>query len=83
VLVPDQKSLLLCSNLNSESLPTDLSGAPVNLQLLCGVNNEIHIIEGAQHMLDFGLCVGSICFGGQPASETRIGVTVALIGGFD
>jgi len=82
-LVPYQQSLIFCAALNGTAPMLDLTGQPALVSLSCGGRHQLQIVQGAEHMLDFGLCVGELCPGGTVGSETRIGVQTALMGGLD
>jgi len=82
-LVPYQQSLILCAALNGTTPLLDLAGQPALVSLSCGERHQLHVVQGAEHMLDFGLCVGELCPAGEVDSQTRDGVVTALTAGWD
>ncbi|NOZ54325.1 MAG: alpha/beta hydrolase [Gammaproteobacteria bacterium] len=82
-LVPYQQSLVLCASLNNTAPLGDLTGWPILVSLSCGGRHQLQIIQGAEHMLDFGLCVGALCPAGALGSQTRAGVATALTDSFN
>lgn len=83
VLVPFQQSELFCSQVSGVEIPTNLSSLPTRIHQSCGPQLNLDIVQGAEHMLDFGMCVGRLCPAGQPGSATRQAVADALTEGFD
>ena len=80
-LVPWQQTAGLCDALAAAPIGAAPNGA-ADTPVVCG-RSQIHLIEGAQHALDLGLCAGSLCPAGQPGSPTRQAVHDTLVAGLD
>lgn len=80
-LVPWQQSAGLCQALAGAPLKVEPVG--IDTVIPCGGNRVMHLIEGAQHALDFGLCVGALCPAGAPGSPTRLAVNDTLVAGLN
>ena len=80
-LVPYPQAIELCNALDGGTRPTTLVGD--HEILTCGSVNETHIISGAQHALDLGLCIGTICPAGMVGTPTRVAVQSAVAHGYD
>ncbi len=82
-LVPLRQATKLCEQLgNNVAIPTDLTGLPSLIETQCSQKVSLNIIQGAQHMLDFGLCLGDVCPAGPEGSESRESSEKSLSDGF-
>ena len=81
-LVPLQQAMHLCEQLSNVATPSDLTGFPNLIEIQCGNSVLLNIIQGAQHMLDFGLCLGEVCPAGPEQSESRASIKTSLNNGF-
>ena len=81
-LVPLQQAVHLCEQLSNVAMPSDLTGLPNLIETQCGLGVALDIIQGAQHMLDFGLCLGEVCPAGPEQSASRESVETSLHNGF-
>ena len=75
-LVPYQQSLEICGAIDDRVLPDDLVEPLTTYN--CGRASQVQIIEGAEHALELGVCLDSLCPSGAPDSETRNAVTAAM-----
>jgi acetyl esterase/lipase len=75
-LVPYQQALSLCGAIDSRTIPTDVVD-PLTTYA-CGTASQIQIIQDAEHSLDLGVCLGSICPAGKFDSPTRAAVAKAI-----
>ncbi|NOX43242.1 MAG: alpha/beta hydrolase [Gammaproteobacteria bacterium] len=81
-LVPPQQAMHLCEQLSNVAIPSDLTDYPNLIELQCGTGVSLDIIQGAEHMLDFGICLGGVCPAGAEGSESRESVKKSLSNGF-
>lgn len=75
-LVPYQQALGLCSAIDNSLLPSSTLGSLTVYE--CGKFSEVQIIEDAEHALELGVCLGSICPAGEPGSATYDAVSTAI-----
>jgi len=75
-LVPYAQALNLCGAIDDRELATDVM-EPLTTYT-CGVASEIQLVKDAEHALELGVCLGSLCPAGEPDSATRIAVTTAI-----
>lgn len=75
-LLPYQQALALCGAIDGRVLATDIVDSLTKYS--CGTASEIQIVKGADHALELGLCLGSICPAGDPGGSTRDSVAEAI-----
>ena len=79
-LVPVEQTTALCA-----ALADGLAPAPIDtdhMTFSCGNRSQAHVVRGAQHALDLGLCLGALCPAGQPGSASRLAVADTLLTGY-
>ncbi len=81
-LVPLQQATNLCEQLGNVVVPSDLTDSPGLIEIQCSEKVSLNIIQGAQHMLDFGFCLGDVCPAGPEGSESRKSSKKSLSDGF-
>ena len=75
-LVPYEQALDLCGAIDDSVFPTDVT-QPLT-SYACGENSEIQLIDGAEHALELGVCLDSVCPAGEPDSDVRDAVVDAI-----
>lgn len=75
-LVPYAQTINLCNARDGGARPLDVPDPGIMYR--CGAYDEVHVISGAQHTLDLGICIGTLCPAGAPASSTRNEVFTTL-----
>jgi acetyl esterase/lipase len=75
-LVPYQQAINLCGAIDKRVFSTDVVG-PLTAYA-CGAESQVQIIQDADHALELGLCLGSICPAGEFGSVTRGAVATAI-----
>jgi len=75
-LVPYAQSIKLCNAIDGQSRPLELTSA--HTMFTCGSSSEIHLVTGAEHAMDFGLCFGTLCPAGAIDSNTRNATLAAV-----
>jgi acetyl esterase/lipase len=75
-LVPHSQSVNLCAAIDGVQLPLDAVDDETIYQ--CGVDSEVRVIKGAEHALDFGLCVDTLCPAGLEGSGTHSAAESAI-----
>lgn len=79
-LVPYQQSLEICGAIDGTTLPEDIVDSLTRYD--CGTASNTQIIEGAEHALDLGICLDSLCPSGIPGGATRNAVDEAVLAGY-
>ncbi|MDX1517532.1 MAG: alpha/beta hydrolase, partial [Woeseiaceae bacterium] len=80
-LIPYEQPLHVCGAIDDIELPGEVF-SPLTTYA-CGLSSEVQIIDGADHALELGVCLASICPAGEPGSATRSGVETAVPVAFD
>ncbi|MCH8073496.1 MAG: alpha/beta hydrolase [Proteobacteria bacterium] len=75
-LVPYQQALNLCGAIDNSVLPTDVIDPLTTYG--CGTASQIQIVRDAEHALELGVCLDSVCPAGDTGSLTRDAVTSAI-----
>jgi len=75
-LVPYQQALKLCGAIDDSVLPVGVFDPLTTYR--CGQASEVQIVRDAEHALELGVCLGSICPAGGPGSPTFDAVTTAI-----
>lgn len=75
-LVPYQQALDVCGAIDRIVLPEEVS-SPLTTYA-CGLSSEIQLVDGADHALELGVCLDSICPAGQFGSPLRLAVETAI-----
>jgi hypothetical protein len=75
-LVPYQQAMRLCAAVGNSLLIASEFGSLTTYD--CGKFSKLRVIEDAEHALELGVCLGSVCPAGEPGSETFDAVTTAL-----
>ena len=75
-LVPYQQALELCGAIDDSVFATDIVD-PLTMHA-CGADSQVQIIKDAEHALELGVCLGSICPAGDAGGATRIAVAAAI-----
>ena len=75
-LVPYQQALHLCGAIDNRLFSPDVID-PLTTYA-CGTASQIQLVKDADHALDLGLCLGSICPAGETGSLTRDAVATAI-----
>jgi hypothetical protein len=75
-LVPYQQALELCGAIDDSVFATDIVD-PLTMYA-CGADSQVQIIKDAEHALELGVCLGSICPAGDAGGATRIAVAAAI-----
>lgn len=80
-LVPYQQALKLCGAIDHSVLPDGVFDPLTSYR--CGQVSEIQIVKDAEHALELGVCLGSICPAGEPGSPTYAAVAAAIEQAYD
>ena len=80
-LVPYVQPLNACAAIDGNPQPATLT-APLT-SYACGRSSEVQIIRDAEHALELGICVDSLCPGGAPGSEHRAATETAITLAYD
>ncbi len=75
-LVPYQQALDLCGAIDNSVFATDIVD-PLTMYA-CGAASQVQIVKDAEHALELGVCLGSICPAGDTGGATRIAVAAAI-----
>jgi acetyl esterase/lipase len=75
-LVPYQQALELCGAIDDRVFPSDVVGPLTRYS--CGNNSEVQLVGHADHALELGVCIDSVCPAGDASSETRAAVVTAI-----
>jgi len=75
-LVPYQQVLDLCGAIDNSVFATDIVD-PLTIYA-CGAASQVQIIKDAEHALELGVCLGSICPAGDTGGATRVAVAAAI-----
>jgi acetyl esterase/lipase len=75
-LIPYQQALSLCGAIDNSVLPVDVIDPLTNYQ--CGHASEVQIVRDAEHALELGVCLGSVCPAGEPGSPSFDAVSTAI-----
>jgi acetyl esterase/lipase len=75
-LVPYAQALNLCGAIDGSVLPSDVT-QPLTTYA-CGAESEIQLVKDAEHALELGVCLGSLCPAGEANSLTRDAVATAI-----
>jgi len=79
-LIPYDQALSLCGAINNSVFATDVFNPLTTYD--CGTASQVQIVQDADHALDLGLCLGSICPAGQTGSLTRDAVATAILNSY-
>jgi hypothetical protein len=79
-LIPYDQALSLCGAIDNRVFATDVFDPLTSYN--CGTASQVQLIQGADHALDLGLCLGSICPAGQTGSLTRDAVATAILNSY-
>ncbi|MDH4048927.1 MAG: alpha/beta hydrolase [Gammaproteobacteria bacterium] len=80
-LVPYSQPVKMCGRINNTLLPTDIDDAQTIYS--CGYDSEVRIIRDAEHALDLGFCVDSLCPSGADNSEIRMATAAAMSASYE
>lgn len=75
-LVPYQQALNLCGAIDDRVLSTDVVDSLTTYD--CGTASQIQIVKDADHALELGVCLGSLCPAGDIGGPTRVAVASAI-----
>jgi acetyl esterase/lipase len=75
-LVPYQQALSLCGAIDNSVLPVGVFAPLTSYD--CGQVSQLQIVKDAEHALELGVCLGSICPAGEPGSPVNDAATTAL-----
>jgi acetyl esterase/lipase len=75
-LVPYQQALKLCGAIDNTLFPDGVYDPLTRYR--CGQVSEVQIVKDAEHALELGVCLGSICPAGEPGSPTNAAVATAI-----
>ncbi len=75
-LVPYAQTIKLCNAIDGQSRPLELTND--HTMFACGSSSEVHLVNGAEHAMDFGLCFGTLCPAGPIDSSTRNAALAAV-----
>ena len=75
-LVPYNQALDLCGAIDGGVLPTGVTDPLTSYT--CGENSETQLVQDAEHALELGVCLDSVCPAGQPDSDVRDAVVSAI-----
>ena len=79
-LVPYQQALNLCGEIDNRVLATGVVDPLTTYS--CGTASQIQIVKDAEHALELGVCLGTMCPAGATGSPSRDAVAKALEGAF-
>lgn len=80
-LVPYEQAIALCAAIEQRPLPTDIVDAWTVYR--CGLDSEVHVVRDAEHALDLGACVDTLCPAGPTGSESRAAAAAAINAGYE
>ncbi len=80
-LVPYGQSVALCNAIDGGARRSGVVGDRVSYR--CGADSNVTIIAGAEHALDLGLCVGTLCPAGVPGTPQRAAAQSTVIEAYD
>jgi len=75
-LVPYTQPIKLCNAIDGQSRPLEITNE--HTMFACGTNSEVHLVNGAEHAMDFGLCFGTLCPAGPIGSGIRNATLAAV-----
>ena len=75
-LVPHDQALGICTAIDGTVIPPDVTEALTVYD--CGLNSRVQLVRDAQHALELGVCVDTICPAGEPSSDTRAATVTAI-----
>mgnify|MGYP000355561913 CR=1 FL=1 len=75
-LVPYAQPIKLCNAIDGQNRPLELINE--HTMFACGTSSEVHLVKGAEHAMDFGLCFGTLCPAGAIDSGTRNATLAAI-----
>ena len=75
-LVPHLQTVALCGAIDGSVLSPDVIVPLTSYE--CGADSQAQIIMDAEHILELGVCLGSVCPAGPSGSPTREAVTTAI-----
>lgn len=75
-LVPYQQALELCGAIDDRIFAPDVVDPLTTYS--CGAASQVQIVKDADHALELGVCLGSICPAGDIGGVTRVAVAEAI-----
>jgi len=75
-LVPYQQALNLCGAIDGRVFSTDIVDSLTTYD--CGTASQVQIVKDADHALELGVCLGSLCPAGDVGGLTRGAVSSAI-----
>ncbi len=75
-LVPYQQALELCGAIDDRVFATDIVDPLTTYS--CGTESQVQIVKDADHALELGVCLDSLCPAGNPGGDTRVAVMSAI-----
>lgn len=79
-LVPYSQALSLCGSIDNSVLPVDVTDPLTTYS--CGQHSEIQLVQGADHALELGVCIDTVCPAGDPGSAIRSSVVSAILASY-